>query len=332
MNRVTSVTIIALSMALAACGPDTARGGADNARADENGPAIEIDMVGGDRDSHGCIGSAGYVWSNLRAECVRLFEVGIALENMQDPESPSAAYLIQSGSNRLELFGLDAEPIQLLMTGPNLWQDADETVTVKLETPEQYTVYANERLLFSENKDGHDAHDGEGDESDGSDEHKDLLSASGLLTDVEDGAYPFASITVEFPKSDTRASFTLNVEKVAVDMGALAAQIGNMVFIDYTSDVIKDIVEIELESGFLNGTDNPADLRPYESVNGIMRDAQVTMGDLPGTFYIEDDGVYRTYFEDYVTEDMVAANGQPVVIYYSERHQNVIWDIRYAAE
>jgi hypothetical protein len=33
-------------------------------------------LAGGDKDSHGCIGSSGYIWSELRQECVRIFEIG----------------------------------------------------------------------------------------------------------------------------------------------------------------------------------------------------------------------------------------------------------------
>ncbi len=40
-------------------------------------------LTGGDRDAHGCIGSAGYTWSALKQECIRLFESGIRL-NPQD--------------------------------------------------------------------------------------------------------------------------------------------------------------------------------------------------------------------------------------------------------
>ena len=36
-------------------------------------------MPGSDRDEHGCIGSAGYTWSVLRKECIRIFEAGIRL-------------------------------------------------------------------------------------------------------------------------------------------------------------------------------------------------------------------------------------------------------------
>lgn len=30
--------------------------------------------LGGDRDEHGCIGSAGYVWCEVQKDCIRLFE------------------------------------------------------------------------------------------------------------------------------------------------------------------------------------------------------------------------------------------------------------------
>ncbi len=36
--------------------------------------------VGGDTDEHGCKASAGYQWSVVKNECVRLFEAGIRLD------------------------------------------------------------------------------------------------------------------------------------------------------------------------------------------------------------------------------------------------------------
>lgn len=51
--------------------------------------------TGGDRDEHGCIGSAGYTWSPLRKKCIRVWEEGIRLS----PKHPSldqtqAAYVV----------------------------------------------------------------------------------------------------------------------------------------------------------------------------------------------------------------------------------------------
>ncbi len=49
-------------------------------------------MVGGDKDAHGCIGSAGYNYSHVRKVCVRLFETGIRL----DPVKKSGSAVISA--------------------------------------------------------------------------------------------------------------------------------------------------------------------------------------------------------------------------------------------
>jgi hypothetical protein len=52
-------------------------------------------VVGGDRDAHGCIGSAGYQWSELRGECVRIFEVGVPFSAYgANKDATLAAYVI----------------------------------------------------------------------------------------------------------------------------------------------------------------------------------------------------------------------------------------------
>ena len=39
-----------------------------------SGTAAPTPVVGGDRDAHGCIGSAGYSWCDARQECIRPWE------------------------------------------------------------------------------------------------------------------------------------------------------------------------------------------------------------------------------------------------------------------
>jgi hypothetical protein len=52
-------------------------------------------LVGGDRDAHGCIGSAGYQWSELRQECIRLFEKGIRLDaKAQNLDKTLSAFIV----------------------------------------------------------------------------------------------------------------------------------------------------------------------------------------------------------------------------------------------
>lgn len=61
---------------------------------------------GSDRDEHGCIPSAGYTWSVVRNDCIRLFETGIKMEP-QDPklDKTTVAYLLFSDDKaRVEIF------------------------------------------------------------------------------------------------------------------------------------------------------------------------------------------------------------------------------------
>lgn len=71
-------------------------------------------VVGGDADTHGCKGSAGYTWSVLKNECVRLFEVGTKLSHAEDGRTYSTvAYVIFDG-DKAELF-LDTQKDPILL-------------------------------------------------------------------------------------------------------------------------------------------------------------------------------------------------------------------------
>jgi len=65
---------------------------------DSVNPAI----VGADEDSHGCKPSTGYTWSELKKECVRVFEIGNKL-NPYEVEQTTVAYVIFDG-DQAELF------------------------------------------------------------------------------------------------------------------------------------------------------------------------------------------------------------------------------------
>jgi hypothetical protein len=68
-------------------------------------------MTGNDRDEHNCIGSAGYQWSEVKKECIRLFEKGIRLE-------PKAAHLNQTTS-AFAVFKSDTDEAQAEIFIPN---------------------------------------------------------------------------------------------------------------------------------------------------------------------------------------------------------------------
>lgn len=71
------------------------------------GSTKEVELVGADVDVHGCKGSAGYVWSQLREDCIRVFEEGVTLLPIELDESEAvfAAFIVYSNDGRqIELF------------------------------------------------------------------------------------------------------------------------------------------------------------------------------------------------------------------------------------
>lgn len=70
-------------------------------------------IVGGDSDAHGCKASAGYTWSTLKKECIRIFE-GTRLNHAEDGKTyTTAAYVIFDG-NKAELF-LDTQKESIIL-------------------------------------------------------------------------------------------------------------------------------------------------------------------------------------------------------------------------
>lgn len=72
------------------------------------------EMVGGDSDTHGCKASAGYTWSTLKNECIRIFENSTRLNHADDGKNyTTAAYVIFDG-NKAELF-LDTQKESIIL-------------------------------------------------------------------------------------------------------------------------------------------------------------------------------------------------------------------------
>ena len=73
----------------------------------------EGNKVGDDKDAHGCIASAGYTWSEVLKDCIRLWEKGVRVEDVADKEK--AAYIVFSpDSLQVELFFSDDRPNEIL--------------------------------------------------------------------------------------------------------------------------------------------------------------------------------------------------------------------------
>ena len=73
-----------------------------------------VSVVGGDSDEHGCKASAGYTWSLLKKECIRIFENSTKLSHAEDGKTyTTVAYVIFDG-DKAELF-LDTQKESIIL-------------------------------------------------------------------------------------------------------------------------------------------------------------------------------------------------------------------------
>ena len=112
---------------------------------------LDSPLVGGERDAHGCITSAGYTYSQLRRQCLRPWEEGIRLSAATTQGVPlaSGAYvLLSDDGTQAELFWAlgPAMVLERAFTAQGPYWQKDG---VRLERqPQGWKLYKGERLLF----------------------------------------------------------------------------------------------------------------------------------------------------------------------------------------
>jgi hypothetical protein len=118
-------------------------------------------IAGADRDAHGCIGSAGFVWSPLTGACVRVFEAGLPFEpTARNPEQNLRAYLlVKNGIGKLkeaELFwpgeslpwALKVIPLGKNDERPVVLEDKTHKVKVYRTQESAYLLEQDGKVLF----------------------------------------------------------------------------------------------------------------------------------------------------------------------------------------
>ena len=124
-----TLTLMAASLLLAAC------------------TTAQTPTVGADRDAHGCIGSAGYQWSALAGQCVRLFEQAVRLQSLEASETGSAFVLFNDDRSQAELTLPSGERVRLIRQGEEggwSWQGG----AYQLYPWKGYVLKSGERALF----------------------------------------------------------------------------------------------------------------------------------------------------------------------------------------
>lgn len=103
-----------------------------------NGTTDEPPIVGGDRDAHGCIGSAGYIWSEIRKTCVRIWEVGVRLNaKAAGIDQTTSAFIIAKSDTDDSMFELvmpsqtEVKMLAKVRTETGVWKNATYKLTLK---------------------------------------------------------------------------------------------------------------------------------------------------------------------------------------------------------
>jgi hypothetical protein len=106
--------------------------------------------VGADRDKHGCIGSAGYVHSTIKKDCIRVFEQNIKLTEFSPRGSSTsmAAVIFSKDSFKAEVFLPSYNGGQILIRkGKYTWQKGQ----LVLRNKANFELFENTKLIFKQN-------------------------------------------------------------------------------------------------------------------------------------------------------------------------------------
>lgn len=108
----------------------------------------ETKLVGADADAHGCKGSAGYTWSELKQNCIRIFEDGVKMTAVDTSlDQTTAAFAVfNADSSKVELFIPTASNgIILNKTEAGMWADSLYVFTSK---DQQCEIQKGKSLLY----------------------------------------------------------------------------------------------------------------------------------------------------------------------------------------
>lgn len=83
-------------------------------------------MIGGQRDQHGCLSPAGYTWSKLQSQCIRIWEAGEKVADVANPVEWAGSYAVFSqDGNQVELFLADQQETPILEKQDDGFANAD---------------------------------------------------------------------------------------------------------------------------------------------------------------------------------------------------------------
>jgi hypothetical protein len=108
-------------------------------------------IVGNDRDPHGCIPSAGYTWSEVRKDCIRVFNDGVRVKDAKCDKTLSTYAVFSPDLSHAEIFApYSDDHIILTRQGKSgTWTNGKLILS---QTNDQWTLISTEKNGHFKNK------------------------------------------------------------------------------------------------------------------------------------------------------------------------------------
>lgn len=78
-------------------------------------------LIGGEKDRHGCLTAAGYTWSKLYRDCIRVFDMGVRIEDPSNQPELSSYAVFSADSSRVEVFRPSSKKSVILQREGDKW-------------------------------------------------------------------------------------------------------------------------------------------------------------------------------------------------------------------
>ncbi|WEK71130.1 MAG: hypothetical protein P0Y62_06125 [Candidatus Chryseobacterium colombiense] len=118
--------------------------------------AQKAPVVGGDKDVHGCKASAGYTYSQIKNNCVRVFEQKIKLKEVSSDKSYTTmtAVIFSKDMKKAEVFIPDASAKSIILDRQGkekLWKSGShikDTYTLVPYKKAGYQIKKNDAVIY----------------------------------------------------------------------------------------------------------------------------------------------------------------------------------------
>ncbi|MEN5307198.1 hypothetical protein ABE425_06750 [Chryseobacterium cucumeris] len=112
-------------------------------------------VLGGDRDVHGCIGSAGYTYSQLRNNCIQTFNQKIKLKEVNSDKSYTTmtAVIFNKSMTKAEVFIPDGAAKSIILDKQGkakIWKSGAHVKDSYVLTPykKSYQIKKNDEVIY----------------------------------------------------------------------------------------------------------------------------------------------------------------------------------------